>query len=107
MYGTFPRKIGRYSIDEHVVPLEQAVRSASGLAADILGLTDRGYLSTGQAADIVVSDPDSYRDRATFDDPHQYGTGVEWLLVNGTPAIARGHLTGALAGKALRKANKG
>lgn len=107
LYGTFPRKIGRYSIEEHVVPLEQAVRSASGLAADILGLTDRGYLCTGQAADIVVLDPDTFRDTATFDDPHQYGTGVEWLLVNGTPAIARGHLTGALAGKALRKPKKG
>jgi N-acyl-D-aspartate/D-glutamate deacylase len=107
LYGTFPRKIGRYSIDEHVVPVEQAVRSASGLSADILGLSDRGYLRTGQAADIVVSDPDTFRDAATFDDPNQYATGVEWLLVNGTPAIARGHLTGALAGKALRKTKKG
>jgi len=107
LYGTFPRKIGRYSIEEHVIPLQQTVRSASGLAADILGLTDRGYLRTGQAADIVVFDPETYRDTATFDDPHQYGTGVKWLFVNGTPAIAREHLTGALAGKALRKPKKG
>lgn len=103
LYGTFPRKIGRYAIEEQVIPLEQAVRSATGLAADIIGLTDRGYLRAGQGADIVVFDPDTFRDTATFDDPHQYGAGVEWLFVNGTPAIARGHLTGALAGRALRK----
>jgi N-acyl-D-amino-acid deacylase len=107
LYGTFPRKIGLYSIQEHVLPLEQAVRSSTGLAADILGLQDRGYLRTGQAADIAVFDPDSFRDTATFDDPHQYATGIEYLLVNGTLAISRGHLTGALAGKPLRKPKKG
>jgi len=107
LYGTFPRKIGLYSLHEHVLPLEQAVRSASGLAADILGLTDRGYLRAGQAADIVVFNPDTFLDTATFDDPHQYATGVEYLLVNGTLAISRGHITGALAGKPLRKPKKG
>jgi N-acyl-D-aspartate/D-glutamate deacylase len=107
LYGTFPRKIGLYSLHEHVLPLEQAVRSATGLAADIIGFQDRGYLRAGQAADIVVFDPDTLRDTATFDDPHQYATGVEYLLVNGTLAIARGHLTGALAGKPLRKLKKG
>lgn len=107
LYGTFPRKIGVYAIEEHVLPLEQAVRSASGLAADILGLRDRGYLRVGHAADVVVFDPDEFRDTATFDDPHQYATGVEHLLVNGTLAISRGQLTGALAGKPLRKPKKG
>lgn len=107
LYGTFPRKIGLYSIQDHVLPLEQAVRSASGLAADILGLQDRGYLRVGQAADIVAFNPETYRDTATFDDPHQYATGVEYLLVNGTLAMARGHITGALAGKPLRKPKKG
>ncbi|MFO1092587.1 MAG: amidohydrolase family protein [Planctomycetaceae bacterium] len=106
-YGTFPRKIGFYSIHEHVLPLEQAVRSATGLAADIIGLRDRGYLRTGQAADIVVFHPETFRDTATFDDPHQYAAGVEYLFVNGTLAMARGHVTGALAGKPLRKPKKG
>lgn len=103
LYGTFPRKLGLYSIREQVLPLEQAVRSATGLPAEILGLSDRGYLRPEQAADIVVFDPQAIRDQATFDDPQQYCVGVEYLMVNGTLAIARGELTGSLAGKPLRK----
>jgi N-acyl-D-aspartate/D-glutamate deacylase len=102
-YGTFPRKIGFYALREHVIPLEQAVRSASGLPADILKLTDRGYLRTGLAADVVVLDPDDYIDTATFDAPHQYASGVEYVLVNGTPAVFEGRATGALAGQSLRR----
>lgn len=102
-YGTFPRKIGHYSIREEVLPLAQAIRSASGLPADILGMTDRGYLKPSLAADIVVFDPHKYIDTATFQEPHQYASGVQYLYVNGTPAIFGGHPTGALAGKALRK----
>ena len=106
LYGTFPRKIGLYSLKEHVLPLTQAVRSATGLPADILGMRDRGYLKQGQAADIVVFDPQTIGDRATFDDPHQYCVGVEYLLVNGTLAVARGELTGSLTGQPLRKPTK-
>lgn len=102
-YGTFPRKIGLYCLREEVLPLEQAVRSASGLPADILGLADRGYLRPGQAADIVVFDAEAFIDTATFDSPHQYARGVKHVFVNGTIAIADGHPTGALAGRALRK----
>ena len=87
-----------------MIPLEHAIRSASGLPAEILGLTDRGLLKTGQFADITVFDPETFRDAATFDDPHQYSTGVRYVFVNGTAAIHRGHITGALAGKALRHA---
>lgn len=102
-YGTFPRKIGYYSLREHVLPLEQAIRSASGFPADVLGLKDRGYLRSGLAADIVVFEPDEFIDVATFDDPHQYSQGVVYVYVNGVPAIVNGHPTGALAGRALRK----
>ncbi len=102
-YGTFPRKIGYYAIEKQVLPLEQAIRSASGLPADILGLDDRGYLEPGQAADVVVFDPETFRDRATFVDPHQLSLGVEWVFVNGVVAIEAGHRTGALAGRPLRK----
>jgi N-acyl-D-amino-acid deacylase len=102
-YGTFPRKIGYYSLREHVLPLEQAIRSASGFPADVLKLVDRGYLRSGQAADIVVFDPDKFIDTATFDDPHQYARGVVYVYVNGIPEIVNGHPTGALGGKALRK----
>jgi N-acyl-D-aspartate/D-glutamate deacylase len=102
-FGTFARKIGVYALREKVVPVSQAIRSASGLAADILGLADRGYLRPGYAADIVVFDPEKFIDRGTYDRPQQYSVGVAHLLVNGTPAISDGTPTGALAGRALRK----
>jgi N-acyl-D-aspartate/D-glutamate deacylase len=101
-YGCFPRKIGRYAIADRVVSVEHAVRSASGLPADILRLTDRGYLKPGYYADVVVFDPERFRDVATFDQPHQYATGVRYLFVNGRLAIAEGKFTGVLAGKVLR-----
>src|SRR5262249_7367897 len=77
-YGCFPRKIGRYAIEEKVIPLEQAIRSASGLPADILKLPERGYLKTGYFADVVVFDPQTFRDTATYDRPHQYSPGVRY-----------------------------
>lgn len=101
-YGTFARKIGHYSIAEKVLPVERAIRSASGLPADILGFTDRGYLKVGQFADVVVLDPAVYRDVATFDDPHQYSRGTRTVFVNGQPAVFNCTPTGALAGRALR-----
>jgi N-acyl-D-aspartate/D-glutamate deacylase len=105
-YGTFPRKIGRYATDDKIVSLEQALRSATGLPADILRLTDRGYLRPGAYADVVAFDPATYRDAATFEEPHQYSPGVRHLFVNGEPAIAAGKPTGTLAGKALRRPAK-
>ena len=101
-YGTFPRKIAHYALAEKVLSLEQAVRSSSGLPADILGLTDRGYLKVGQAADIAVFDRETLADRATFDDPYQYSVGMKYVLVGGHPAVWHGVPTGALAGRALR-----
>jgi N-acyl-D-amino-acid deacylase len=102
-YGTFPRKIGFYAIQEKLIPLETAIRSASGLPADIMGLKDRGYLKVGYFADIVVFNPDTFRDKATYDKPHQYATGISHVLVNGTFAIMDGKATGKLAGKPLKK----
>lgn len=101
-YGCFPRKIGRFGIEEKLFPLEHGVRSASGLPADILRLPQRGYLKPGYFADIVVLDPKTYRDTATFDKPHQYATGVRYLFVNGVAAVSDGKYTGALAGRVLR-----
>jgi N-acyl-D-amino-acid deacylase len=105
-YGCFPRKIGRYAIEEKVIPLEQAIRSASGLPADILGVPERGYLKAGYYADVVVFDPSTYRDQATFEKPHQYATGVRYLFVNGVPVIEGSKYKGALAGRALRHVSK-
>lgn len=102
-YGTFPRKIGRYAVDDKIVTLEQAIRSSSGLPADILKLTDRGYLKPGYFADMVVFDPNTFRDTATYEQPHQYAAGVKWVFVNGVAAVADGeHRPEALGGRALR-----
>lgn len=101
-YGTFSRKIGRYSLREKVLSVEMAVRSSSGLPADILGMTDRGYLRAGQSADVVVFDPQTYVDVATFDNPHQFSAGTRYVFLNGTPAVHEGIPTGSLAGRALR-----
>lgn len=101
-YGCFPRKVGRYAVRGQTVTLAQAIRSCSGLAADILGLKDRGYLRPGQWADLVLLDPNTYIDTATYQEPHQYATGVRYLFVNGQLAIAKDQLTGVLAGRGLR-----
>lgn len=105
-YGCFARKIGKYAIEDQVITLEQAIRSASALPADILELKDRGYLKAGYFADVVVFDPKTYRDKATFDQPHQYATGVRYLLVNGRLVIDDGEHTNVLAGKVLRHPGK-
>ena len=105
-YGGFPRKIGRYAIEDKIIPLEHALRSASGLPADILELPQRGYLKSGYFADIVVFDPKTFRDRATFERPHQYATGVVYLFVNGKMAIDGGRFDGTLAGRVLRHESK-
>jgi N-acyl-D-aspartate/D-glutamate deacylase len=101
-YGTFPRKIGKYAIADEVISLGHAIRSASGLPADILRLPGRGYVKQGSYADLVVFDPKTLRDKATFDHPHQYATGVQYLFVNGTLAIDGGRFTEKLAGRVLR-----
>lgn len=102
-YGTFPRKVGRYAVEDGVISLEQAVRSGTGLPADILKLADRGYLKPGIRADVVVFDPTAYRDTATYDKPHQYAAGVKWVFVNGRAAVADGtHQPDVLAGQVLR-----
>src|SRR5262249_13370136 len=103
-YGTFPRKIGRYALADALVTPEHAIRSASGLPADVLKLPQRGYLKPGYFADVVVFDPKTFRDTATFEKPHQYSTGVRWLYVNGEAAVADGKPTKALAGRVLRHA---
>jgi N-acyl-D-aspartate/D-glutamate deacylase len=101
-YGCFARKIGYFAIEEKLIPIEQAIRSATGLPADILRLPQRGYLKKDYYADIVVLDPKTFRDKATFDNPHQLATGVRFLFVNGKLVIEDGKYQGVLAGIALR-----
>jgi N-acyl-D-aspartate/D-glutamate deacylase len=102
-YGTFPRKIGRYAIREQVMPLTAAIRSASGLPADILGMKDRGYVREGLVADLVVFDAKQLEDRATYEAPFESSVGVRWLLINGKAAIAEGAPQGIFAGQPLRR----
>lgn len=101
-FGCFSRKIGFYAIEGKVLPLAQAIRSASGLPADILGLPERGYLKAGYFADVVVFDPATFRDQATFTKPLAWSTGVKLLFVNGQIAVEDGKPTEKLAGRALR-----
>ncbi len=103
-YGTFPRVMGHYVRDEHLLTLEEAVRRATSQAADRVHLTDRGLLRPGMKADIIVFDPDKIRDVATFDDPHRFSEGVLSVIVNGVPVLTEGALTKALPGRVLRGA---
>lgn len=102
-YGTFARKIGLYAIREKTIGLPQAIRSSTGLPADILRLPERGYVRVGHFADLVIFDPQEFGDEATFDEPHQYSRGVRYVFVNGQPAVWRGMPTGALAGRGLKR----
>ncbi len=101
-FGTFPRKIGLYAIGKKEIGLAFAIRASSGLPADVLGFKDRGYLKAGQKADLVLFDPETFRDRATFVEPNQYSTGARWVFVNGRAVIEEGRKTDALPGRALR-----
>ncbi|MFH1920651.1 MAG: D-aminoacylase [Planctomycetota bacterium] len=101
-FGTFPRKIGHYALGENVLSLAQAIRSCSGLPADILGLGDRGYLRPGAHADVVVFDPKTFIDQATFEKPQQYSTGVRYLFIAGQLALEDGKPSQALHGRAIR-----
>jgi dihydroorotase/N-acyl-D-amino-acid deacylase len=101
-YGTFPRILRKYVREEHVLSLEEAIRKFSALPAQRLRLIDRGVLKHGMWADVVIFDPASVRDLATFEQPNQLSQGMEYVLVNGTPVIAHGQMTGALPGRVLR-----
>jgi dihydroorotase/N-acyl-D-amino-acid deacylase len=101
-YGTFPRVLGKYVREDGVLGLEDAVRRMTGATAARLGITDRGLLKEGMAADVVVFDPATISDRATWDRPHQLSVGVRSVLVNGAEVWRDGGATGALPGRALR-----
>jgi N-acyl-D-amino-acid deacylase len=101
-YGTFPRILRQYVREEKRLSLEEAIRKFSSLPAQRMHLADRGVLKAGMWADIVVFNPDSVRDLATFEKPNQLSGGMRWVLVNGVPVIADGKATGALPGKVLR-----
>lgn len=101
-YGNFARLLGKYVRDDKVIPLEDAIRKLTSQPAENLGLERRGALETGHFADIVVFDPATISDNATFDAPHQYATGMLHVFVNGVQVLRDGEHTGALPGRVVR-----
>ncbi|HYY13230.1 MAG TPA: amidohydrolase family protein, partial [Chthoniobacterales bacterium] len=100
-YGSFARVLGKYVRDEKVIPIREAIGRLSGLPATNLGLDHRGFLKEGMFADVVVFDPATIQDHATFEKPHQYATGVKHVFVNGVQVLKDGEHTGAKPGRAL------
>jgi N-acyl-D-aspartate/D-glutamate deacylase len=101
-WGSFPRILGKYVRDEHLLTLEEAIRKMTSRPATRVGLTDRGVLRLGMVADIAVFDPKTIHDVATFEDPNHYAVGVKWVIVNGRTAVADGKITSERPGKALK-----
>jgi dihydroorotase/N-acyl-D-amino-acid deacylase len=101
-YGTFPRILGKYVRDEHLLTLEDAIRKMTSQAAARVHFKDRGILREGMKADIVIFDPATIHDVATFEDPHHFSEGITDVIVNGVPVLRGGALTGALPGRSIR-----
>ena len=101
-FGTFPRVLGKYVREEHVITLEQAVHKMSGLTASQLHIRDRGLIKEGLAADLVLFDPATVADRATFTDPFQYPVGIDSVIVNGRIVLDHGRHTGERPGVVIR-----
>lgn len=102
LFGTFPRVLGKYVRERHVLSLEEAVRRMTSLSADTFGMTDRGRIQEGYQADLVLFDPDTVIDNATYDEPKQEPHGIQLVVVNGEIAYEAGKHTGAGSGKMLR-----
>ena len=103
-FGSYPRVLGRYVRERGVLTLEQAVRKATALAADHVGIGDRGRLVPGAFADLVLFDPAAVIDRATTEEPHAIAAGIERVWVNGSLVYENGKATGAHPGRVLRRA---
>ena len=101
VYGTYPRILGRYVRDEKLLTLEEAVRKMTSFPARKLGLTNKGVLRAG--ADVVIFDPKTVIDKATFREAHQYPEGIDYVLVNGQICVEEGEFTGQTAGRVLAR----
>jgi len=101
-YGTFPRILSKFVREEQLLTLPEAIRKFTSLPAQRMRITDRGVLKAGMWADIVVFDPATIHDLATFENPNQLSVGMKYVLVNGTLVISDGKMTDALPGKVLR-----
>lgn len=103
LYATYPRKIRRYVLDKPVITMQRMIAASSGQVARVYGFVDRGALRAGAFADVIVFDPKTIREEATYTEPTKLATGMRWVFVNGKAAVADGKLTGAMSGRALRR----
>ena len=103
LYGTYPRKIRRYVLDKPVISMERMIQSSSQQVAEVYGIRERGSIRMGYFADVIVFDPTTIREQATYVEPVKLSVGMRWVFVNGQAAVANGEQTGALPGKGLRK----
>lgn len=101
-YGTFARLLGKYVREEGVIPLNEAIHRLTGLPATNLKIDNRGYLKEGYFADVVIFDPETIQDKATYENPHQYAEGVHHVFVNGEQVLRDGEHTGAMPGRVVR-----
>jgi len=101
-YGTYPKILGQFVREQKLLTLEDAVRKMTGATAARLSIRDRGELKEGWYADIMIFDPNTIIDRATYEQPHQLSVGVRHVLVNGVPVVADGKVTGAKPGRVVR-----
>ena len=95
--------LGLYARDKGVLSLEQAVRKMTAMPAERIGLRERGQLREGWFADVVVFDPATVADQATFEEPHQYPIGIDWVIVNGQMAVSSGQYSDVRSGRVLRR----
>lgn len=105
-YGSYPRKIRHYALDRSAITVEHAIRSSTSLPALIMGLSDRGIIREGMAADLVVFDLATIRDKATFFEPHQYSEGINFVFVNGVAVVDDGKPTWALPGEVIARSGQ-
>ncbi|MCF7891063.1 D-aminoacylase [Candidatus Bipolaricaulota bacterium] len=102
-YGTYPRILGKYVRENEIITLEKAIRKMTSFPAQKLGIKDRGLLREGYRADVVVFDPDQIMDKATYEDPHRFPEGINYVFVNGKLVVEDGDYTGKTPGKVLKK----
>lgn len=104
IYGTYPRILGTYVREEKLLSVEEAIRKMTSLPAQKFGLWNKGLVRAGMDADLVLFDPDTIAERSTFQDPHQYPTGLPYVILNGQVVVDQGQYTGKLVGQVVRKA---
>ncbi len=107
LFGTYPRKIRRYVLERRVITMQRMVQASSAQVAATYGLTDRGVLRRGAFADVIVFDPATIRDEATYVEPMKLATGMRWVFVNGRAAVMNGAMSGVMAGRGLRRVHPG